>query len=297
MEQIVQVECCGKTITIETGKIAKQASGAVMIKSGDTMVLVTAVAMKSAKEGQGFFPLTVNYQEKTFAASKIPGGFFKREGRPSEKETLVSRLIDRPIRPHFAKGYKNETQVICTVLSHDMENDPDIDAMVGASSALTLSGLPFLGPIGAEGLRAAVGRIREVDPAVGRAHDVVRTVERLALEVRRDRDDAAVRFGARDLPGFVMAGEETSLPIEGVAVRFFRRLAERLDAARRVPSAHVTGRDVAEDEEFAAGMPHRPLGELEPGAELLERGGHRAARYHAVGEGTRNKDAPGGRVP
>ena len=104
---------------------------------------------KTAKPGQDFFPLTVNYQEKAFAAGKIPGGFFKREGRPSEKETLVCRLIDRPIRPLFADGFRNETQVVCTVLSHDMENDPDIVAMVGASAALTISGMPFMGPVGA----------------------------------------------------------------------------------------------------------------------------------------------------
>ncbi|HZB93732.1 MAG TPA: polyribonucleotide nucleotidyltransferase [Stellaceae bacterium] len=139
----------GRRLLLETGKVARQADGAVMATYGETTVLCTAVAMKQAKPGQDFFPLTVNYQEKTFAAGKIPGGFFKREGRPSEKETLVSRLIDRPIRPLFAPGFRNETQVICTVLSHDLENDPDIVAMVGTSAALTLSGIPFLGPIGA----------------------------------------------------------------------------------------------------------------------------------------------------
>src|SRR5580658_3280980 len=139
----------GRRLVLETGKVARQADGAVMATYGETTVLCTAVAMKQAKPGQDFFPLTVNYQEKTFAAGKIPGGFFKREGRPSEKETLVSRLIDRPIRPLFAPGFLNETQVICTVLSHDLENDPDIVALVGASAALTLSGIPFFGPIAA----------------------------------------------------------------------------------------------------------------------------------------------------
>ncbi len=138
-----------KTIVLETGKIARQADGAVLISIGQTTVLCTAVAAKSAKPGQDFFPLTVNYQEKAFAAGKIPGGFFKREGRPSENETLVSRLIDRPIRPLFPNEFKCETQVICTVLSHDMENNPDIVAMLGASAALTISGVPFYGPIGA----------------------------------------------------------------------------------------------------------------------------------------------------
>ncbi len=139
----------GRTLTLETGKIARQADGAVLVRYGDTIVLCTAVGAKSAKPGQDFFPLTVNYQEKAFAAGKIPGGFFKREGRPSEKETLVSRLIDRPIRPLFPAGFRNEVQVIATVLSHDLENDPDIVAMIGCSAALTLSGIPFFGPVGA----------------------------------------------------------------------------------------------------------------------------------------------------
>ena len=138
-----------KTVVLETGKIARQADGAILVTIGQTTVLCTAVAAKSAKPGQDFFPLTVNYQEKAFAAGKIPGGFFKREGRPSENETLVSRLIDRPIRPLFPKEFKCETQVICTVLSHDMETNPDIVAMIGASAALTISGVPFFGPIGA----------------------------------------------------------------------------------------------------------------------------------------------------
>src|SRR5262245_65465313 len=116
---------------------------------GDTVVLVTAVGEHTPRAGRDFFPLTVNYVEKTYAAGRIPGGFFKREARPTERETLTSRLIDRPIRPLFADGYRNDTQVICTVLSHDLENDPDMVAMVGASAALTLSGVPFMGPIGA----------------------------------------------------------------------------------------------------------------------------------------------------
>ncbi len=139
----------GRKLVLESGKIARQADGAVLVTYGETTVLCTAVAMKAPRPGVDFFPLTVNYQEKTFAAGKIPGGFFKREGRPSEKETLVSRLIDRPIRPLFANGFRNETQVVCTVLSHDLENDPDMVAMVGASAALTISGVPFMGPVGA----------------------------------------------------------------------------------------------------------------------------------------------------
>ena len=143
------VDWAGRKLTLETGRIARQADGAVLATYGDTSVLATVVFDKAPKPGLDFFPLTVNYQEKTFAAGKIPGGFFKREGRPSEKETLVSRLIDRPIRPLFVGGFKHETQVVITVLSHDLENDPDILAMVAASAALTLSGVPFMGPIGA----------------------------------------------------------------------------------------------------------------------------------------------------
>ncbi len=142
-----EVDWGGRKLVLETGRLARQADGAVLASYGETSVLCTVVAQKSAREGVDFFPLTVNYEEKAFAAGKIPGGFFKREGRPSEKETLVSRLIDRPIRPLFAKGFRNETQVICTVLSHDLQNDSDIVAMVGASAALTIAGLPFLGPI------------------------------------------------------------------------------------------------------------------------------------------------------
>jgi polyribonucleotide nucleotidyltransferase len=143
------IEWGGRRLTLETGRIARQADGAVLATYGETTVLATVVFDKQPKPGLDFFPLTVNYQEKTFAAGKIPGGFFKREGRPSEKETLVSRLIDRPIRPLFVKGFKHETQVIVTVLSHDLESDPDIVAMVAASAALTISGVPFMGPIGA----------------------------------------------------------------------------------------------------------------------------------------------------
>jgi len=137
----------GRQLVFESGRIARQADGAVLMSYGETAVLCTAVAQKSAREGIDFFPLTVNYEEKAYAAGKIPGGFFKREGRPGEKETLVSRLIDRPIRPLFPKKFRNETQVICTVLSHDLVNDPDVVAMIGASAALTISGIPFLGPI------------------------------------------------------------------------------------------------------------------------------------------------------
>jgi polyribonucleotide nucleotidyltransferase len=134
------------TVTLETGEIARQADAAVVVSMSDTVVLVTAVSRKYAGEGQNFMPLTVNYQEKTYAAGRIPGGFFKREGRPTEKETLTSRLIDRPIRPLFPKGFYNEVQVIATVLSANPDVDPDIVSLIGASAALALSGIPFNGP-------------------------------------------------------------------------------------------------------------------------------------------------------
>lgn len=142
-----EMEWGGRKLVLETGKVARQADGAVMVSMGGTTVLCTVVGAKKAKPGQDFFPLTVNYQEKYYAAGRIPGGFFRREGRPTETETLVSRLIDRPIRPLFPEGYLCETQVIATVLSHDLENNPDIVAMIGCSAALTISGIPFLGPI------------------------------------------------------------------------------------------------------------------------------------------------------
>src|SRR3977135_2893033 len=137
----------GRRLVLETGKIARQADGAVLATYGETTGLCTAVAGKYDKPGADFFPLTVNYQEKTFAAGKIPGGFFKREGRPSEKETLTSRLIDRPIPPLFVPGFRSATQGVCTVLSHDLENGPDVVALIGSSAALTISGIPFMGPI------------------------------------------------------------------------------------------------------------------------------------------------------
>jgi polyribonucleotide nucleotidyltransferase len=146
------------TLTLETGEIARQAGGAVLASLGDSVVLVTAVAAKQPKPGQDFFPLTVDYQEKTYAAGKIPGGFFKREGRPSEKETLTSRLIDRPLRPLFPEGLYNDVQIVATVLSVDPEIDPDIPAMIGASAAVSLAGIPFNGPIAAARVGYANGQ-------------------------------------------------------------------------------------------------------------------------------------------
>jgi len=137
------------TVTLETAEIARQAGGAVMVTMNDTVVLATVVGARNAKPGQDFFPLTVDYQERTYAAGRIPGGFFKREGRPSEKEILTCRLIDRPLRPLFPEAFYNEVQVVCTVMSCNPEIDPDIPAMLGASAAMAISGIPFSGPIGA----------------------------------------------------------------------------------------------------------------------------------------------------
>jgi len=206
----------GRKLVLETGRIARQADGAVLATYDDTTVLCTAVANRSVKQGIDFFPLTVNYQEKTYAAGKIPGGFFKREGRPSEKETLVSRLIDRPIRPLFAKGFRNETQVIATVMSHDLENDPDIVAVVGSSAALTLSGIPFMGPIAA----ARVGYINgeyvlnprldemensKLDLVVAGTVDAVLMVESEASELDEDIMLGAVMFGHRGMQPVIQA--------------------------------------------------------------------------------------------
>jgi polyribonucleotide nucleotidyltransferase len=200
----------GRKLTLETGRIARQADGAVVATYGETVVLATAVGAHSAKPGIDFFPLTVNYQEKYFAAGKIPGGYFKREGRPTERETLISRLIDRPIRPLFAEGYRNETQVIVTVLSHDMENDSDIVALVAASAALTISGIPFMGPIGA----ARVGFIdgayvlntpiddkpkSKLDLVVAGTADAVLMVESEAQELSEQEMLGAVMFGHREM--------------------------------------------------------------------------------------------------
>ncbi|GAB4571592.1 MAG: polyribonucleotide nucleotidyltransferase [Rhodothalassiaceae bacterium] len=204
------IEWGGRPLTLETGRMARQADGAVVVTYGETTVLATVVGAKSVVPGRDFFPLTVNYQEKTYAAGKIPGGFFKREGRPSEKETLTSRLIDRPIRPLFHKDFKNEVQVICTVLSHDLENDPDIVAMVGASAALTISGLPFFGPIGGARVGYRDGSYLlnptpselaegDLDLVVAGTRDAVLMVESEAKELSEEVMLGAVMFGHREM--------------------------------------------------------------------------------------------------
>ncbi len=205
------IEWGGRKLTLETGRIARQADGAVLATYGETVVLATVVAEKSPKPGLDFFPLTVNYQERTYAAGKIPGGFFKREGRPSEKETLVSRLIDRPIRPLFVKGFKHETQVVITVLAHDLENDPDIVAMVATSAALTLSGVPFMGPIGAARVgfidgeyvlnptSDQLGEGNRMDLVVAGTQDAVMMVESEIQELTEDQVLGGVMFAHRGM--------------------------------------------------------------------------------------------------
>ncbi|MFH1516246.1 MAG: polyribonucleotide nucleotidyltransferase, partial [Pseudomonadota bacterium] len=212
-KQSVSLEWAGRTLTIETGQVARQADGAVMVTYGDTKVLATACFAKSAKPGQDFFPLTVNYMEKYYASGRIPGGFFKREGRPTEKETLTSRLIDRPIRPLFVKGFKNEVQVVLTCMSYDLENDADILGMIGASAALVLSGAPFMGPIGAarvgykDGeyiINPTIAELEEsdLDLVMAGTADAVMMVESEAYELSED-----VMLGA------VMAGHEAIQPV------------------------------------------------------------------------------------
>jgi polyribonucleotide nucleotidyltransferase len=209
----VSLEWAGRTLKIETGQVARQADGAVMITYGDTTLLATATFAKSAKPGQDFFPLTVNYMEKYYASGRIPGGFFKREGRPTEKETLTSRLIDRPIRPLFVEGFKNEVQVVLTAVSYDLENDPDVIGMIGASAALVLSGAPFMGPIGAARVGYKDGEYiinptidqmedTDLDLVVAGTKDAVMMVESEAKELSEE-----IMLGA------VMAGHDAMQPV------------------------------------------------------------------------------------
>jgi polyribonucleotide nucleotidyltransferase len=229
----------GKTLVLETGKMARQADGAVVARLGDTIVLCTAVGNRGVKPGQDFFPLTVNYQEKAFAAGKIPGGFFKREGRPSEFETLTSRLIDRPIRPLFPEGFRNEVQVVATVLSHDLENEADVVAMVGCSAALTLSGIPFFGPIAG----ARVGYIggqyvlnptaeerkaSALDLLLAGTAEGVLMVESEASELTEEVMLGAVEFGHKSFQPVIQA----IIELAEVAAKEPWALSEESDATR-----------------------------------------------------------------
>src|SRR6187549_1925671 len=212
----VTLDWGGRTLTLETGKMARQADGAVVATYGETSVLATVVAAKQPKEGIDFLPLTVNYQEKFYAAGRIPGGYFKRERGPTEKDTLTSRLIDRPIRPLFAEGWRCDTQVTVTVLSHDMENDPDIVGLVAASAALTLSGVPFLGPIGAARVGLIDGQLvlnpmidemakSDLDLVVAGTGDAVMMVESEAKELPEKQMLEAVMFGHRGFQPVIQA--------------------------------------------------------------------------------------------
>src|SRR6202795_1993027 len=211
-----ELDWAGRKLVLETGKIDRQADGAVFATYGESSVLPTVVSAKEPKAGIDFLPLTCNYQEKTYAAGRIPGGYFKREGRPTEKETLVSRLIDRPIRPLFADGWRCDTQVIVTTLSHDLENDPDILAMVAASAALTLSGAPFMGPIGGARvgfvndeyvLNPTIDEMKEsqLDLVVAGTADAVLMVESEAKELNEDIMLGAVMFGHRHFQPVIKA--------------------------------------------------------------------------------------------
>jgi len=221
-----EIDWAGRKLVLETGKVARQADGAVVATYGESIVLATVVSAKEPKAGIDFLPLTCNYQEKTYAAGRIPGGYFKREGRPTEKETLVSRLIDRPVRPLFADGYRCDTQVIVTTLSHDLENDPDILAMVAASAALTLSGAPFMGPIGA----ARVGFINNeyvLNPQVDEMPE-----SKLDLVVAGTQDAVLmVESEAKELPeavmlGAVMFGHKHMQPVIDAIIRLAEKAAK-----------------------------------------------------------------------
>ncbi|WP_427453100.1 polyribonucleotide nucleotidyltransferase [Litorimonas sp. WD9-15] len=226
-KKTVSIDWAGRTLTLETGGMARQADGAVFATYGDTKLLATVCAAKSEKPGQSFFPLTVNYMEKFYAAGKIPGGYFKREGRPTERETLISRLTDRPLRPLFPKGFKNEVQVVITVLQHDLENEPDIIGMIAASAALTISGVPFMGPIGA----ARVGLIdgdyvlnptlqeleeSELDLVVAGTEDAVMMVESQADELTEEQMLGGVMFAHEScqdvIDAIIELAEESAKP-------------------------------------------------------------------------------------
>ncbi|HEY3947408.1 polyribonucleotide nucleotidyltransferase [Phenylobacterium sp.] len=246
------IEWGGKTLTLETGRMARQADGAVLATYGETMVLATAVFAKSAKPGQDFFPLTVNYQEKYYAAGKIPGSFPRREGAPTQKETLTSRLIDRPIRPLFVKGFKNEVQVVCTVLAHDLENDPDIVALVAASAALTLSGAPFMGPIGGarvgfiDGeyvLNPTLDQMKDsrMDLVVAGTDDAVMMVESEIQEMSEDEVLKAVMFAHAGMQPVIKAIIELA---EHAAKEPFNFEAEDTDAIQAAMKK-VVGKDLA----------------------------------------------------
>src|ERR1700730_11534039 len=291
----VELDWGGRKLTLETGKVARQADGAVVATYGESKVLATVVAAKAPREGIDFLPLTVDYQEKFYAAGRIPGGYFKREGRPTERETLISRLIDRPVRPLFAEGWRCETQVIVTTLSHDLENDPDILAMIAASAALTLSGAPFMGPIGA----ARVGFVNneyvlnplldemtesQLDLVVAGTQDAVLMVESEAKELSEDVMLGAVMFGHRHLQPVIDAiirlaekaakePRDFKLPANEEIEREILTLVEQdVRSAYAIPSKQE--RHAALDTAKAKVMAHFfPEGEANPRFDKLRVGG------------------------
>ncbi len=235
-----EIDWAGRKLVLETGKIARQADGAVLATYGGTTVLATVVFAKEARSGIDFFPLTVNYQEKAFAAGKIPGGFFKREGRPSEKETLTSRLIDRPIRPLFAEGFRNETLVVITVLAHDLENDPDIVAMVATSACLTLSGAPFLGPIGAARVAMVDGKL-VVNPTLAQTEEsdldlVVAGTKEGVLMVESE----AKELSEEVMLGAVMEGHRSFQPVIDAIIQLAEHAAKDPITLPEPPAAAKT---------------------------------------------------------
>ena len=245
----------GQEVTLETGRIARQASGAVMVTMGTTSVLCTVVAQQKAKPGQDFFPLSVHYIEKAYSVGKIPGGFFKREARPSEKETLTSRLIDRPIRPLFADGFMNEVQVVCTVMSADLDTDPDIPAMIGTSAALAISGCPFNGPIGgarvgfseADGyvLNPSYSALKEskLDMVVAGTRDAVLMVESEAKELSEDQMLGAVLFAHQEMQTVIKAIDEL---VEEAGKPRWDWSAPGVDEALRAQVEEAAGADLGE---------------------------------------------------
>ena len=242
----------GRELTLETGKIARQADGSVLATYGETVVLATVVGAANPKEGVDFFPLTVNYQERYYAAGKIPGGYFKRERGATERETLISRLIDRPIRPLFADGYRNETLVVAQVLSHDLENDPDIIAMIAVSAALTISGLPFQGPIGAARVGYIDGEYKlnppiddmansKLELVVAGTHDAVMMVESEAQELSEDVMLGAVMFGHREMQHAIKA----IIRLAEKAAKEPRAVAEDIHAPMRAKLKSAASADLA----------------------------------------------------
>ncbi|MGC9270393.1 polyribonucleotide nucleotidyltransferase [Acidiphilium sp.] len=274
----------GRKLILETGKVARQADGAVVASYGDTVVLATAVGARSVKPGQDFFPLTVNYQEKFYAAGRIPGGFFKREGRPTDRETLICRLIDRPIRPLFPHGFKNEVQVIVNVLSHDLENEPDILSLVASSAALTLSGIPFFGPVGAarvgyiDGeyvLNPTSAQIKEskLDLVVAGTAEGVLMVESEASELSEEVMLGAVAFGHKAFQPVIQAIVELAEHAAKEPWPLTEESEEEKTLAARLDALAREGLRAAYDEK-EKGVRHEKLGAVksETLAKLTEEG-------------------------